>query len=330
MQAKFFDAKNKTCNLCKRRCKILPGQHGFCRVRVNDAGTLKTLTYGRLTACNLDPVEKKPLYHFLPSTTTLSISSFGCNFTCLHCQNYSLSQEYLSVQTAEATPEEIVDLAVVSGAESISFTYNEPTVFYEFMYDVSRLAKKSGIRTAMVTNGYITEEAFDDISPYMDAFRVDIKSVDDAFYKKVCGNAKYSYVLDTAVRAFEMKKHLELVTLIIPDLNDSSDEIDALLEWELENLGANVPHHFTAFTPMYHMKECRKATYNDMNRVFSMAEDAGLLYPYVGNVRHTEGSTTYCPDCGQKLILRNGYSCETQGLKDGACVFCGRKIDGVF
>ena len=329
MQARLFDSLTKTCNLCVRRCVIPNGKRGFCNVRENVSGNLLTLTYGKVTACGLDPVEKKPLYHFLPGTGTVSVSSFGCNFTCLHCQNHTLSQEFRR-DAMRAEPEDIVNAALQSKAQSISFTYNEPTVFYEFMYDVSKLAKSAGLKTAVITNGYMTEEAVRDISPYMGAFRIDLKAFSDSFYKTVCGGARLEPVLDAVKLVSELKKHLELVTLIIPGMNDSKDEISSMLSWEIENLGVFVPHHFTAFTPMYEMRDRRAAGHADVDAVFRMAKDAGLCYPYVGNVMHAEGSTTYCPECGERLILRAGYVCRMPGVKDGCCAKCGRKIEGIF
>ncbi len=329
MQARLFDSTTETCNLCSRRCVIPNGKRGFCNVRENRDGILQTLTYGKITACGLDPVEKKPLFHFLPGTVTVSVSSFGCNFTCRHCQNHTLSQEFVT-NTEQAEPEDIVWAAVRTGAPSISFTYNEPTVFYEFMYDVCREAKREGIRTALITNGYMTEDAVREIAPYMDAFRIDLKAFSDSFYDTVCGGARLSPVLDMISCVSALQKHLELVTLIIPGVNDSPNEISSMLSWERETLGCTVPHHFTAFTPMYAMTDVRAAVHADVDFVFRKAKEFGLYYPYVGNVMHMEGSTTYCPECGERLILRTGYVCRMPGVKDGVCSKCGRKIEGVF
>ena len=329
MQARLFDSVTNTCTLCARRCVIEDGCRGFCRVRENRGGVLHTLTYGEITACGIDPVEKKPLFHFLPGTGTVSVSSFGCNFTCRHCQNHTLSQE-IRGDALRAEPEEIVDAALFSGAESIAFTYNEPTVFYEFMYDVCRLAKAEGLLTAVITNGYMTEDAVNEIAPYMDAFRIDLKAFSDEFYRTVCGGAHLQPVLDTITRVSERKKHLELVTLLIPGLNDSTEELSSMLSWETETLGFAVPHHFTAFTPMYQMTDRRAAVHADVDAAFRMAKDAGLYYPYVGNVMHAEGSATYCPECGERLILRTGYVCRMPGIRDGCCTHCGRRIEGIF
>ncbi len=328
MQARFFNTETKTCRLCPRHCHIPDGSFGFCRVRENQNGTLYSKTYGKITACGIDPIEKKPLYHFLPGTQTVSVSSFGCNFTCKHCQNFSLSQS--EPQTARVLPEDIVDAAVRAAVPSISFTYHEPTVMYEFMEGVCQLAKAAGLKTAMVTNGYLSEEAVRDIAPYMDAFRIDLKAFSDSFYRSVCGGAHLEPVLETICLVHELKRHLELVTLIIPGLNDSADEIAAMLRWETETLGRSVPHHFTAFTPMYQMTDRKPAVHADVDRVFRMAKKAGLYYPYVGNVMHAEGSYTYCPECGKRVIVRAGYVSRADGLKDGRCTFCGREIEGVF
>ncbi|MCQ2511663.1 MAG: AmmeMemoRadiSam system radical SAM enzyme, partial [Lachnospiraceae bacterium] len=307
MQARFFDTETCVCNLCARRCRILPGHSGFCRVRENVSGILETKTYGELTACGIDPIEKKPLNHFLPGSSTLSISSFGCNFTCRHCQNHTLSQ-CADAKTVTVSPEEVISLAQREGVQSVSFTYNEPTVFYEYMYDVSRLAHNAGIKTAMITNGYLSEDAVLEIAPYMDAFRIDLKAFSEDFYHTVCGGAHLKPVLDTVVRVSELKRHLELVTLIIPGKNDSSDELASMLEWEIDTLGPFIPHHFTAFSPQYKMTDVPAASKALMDAVFNQAKDAGLYYPYVGNVIHTEGSRTYCPSCGSLLIQRAWYN----------------------
>ena len=329
MQARFFDTETCVCNLCARRCRILPGHSGFCRVRENVSGILETKTYAELTACGIDPIEKKPLNHFLPGSSTLSISSFGCNFTCRHCQNHTLSQ-CADAKTVTVSPEEVISLAQREGVQSVSFTYNEPTVFYEYMYDVSRLAHNAGIKTAMITNGYLSEDAVLEIAPYMDAFRIDLKAFSEDFYHTVCGGASLRPVLDTVVRVSELKRHLELVTLIIPGKNDSSDELASMLEWEIDTLGPFIPHHFTAFSPQYKMTDVPAASKALMDAVFNQAKDAGLYYPYVGNVIHTEGSRTYCPSCGSLLIQRAWYNSYPLGMKDGCCANCGRKIEGIF
>ncbi|MDO5845296.1 MAG: AmmeMemoRadiSam system radical SAM enzyme [Methanocorpusculum sp.] len=329
MQARFFDEKSGRCSLCARRCRISGNSRGFCGVRGNG----ETLTYGRLTAAGADPIEKKPLYHFLPGSRTFSVSSFGCNFTCLHCQNYELSQVRAGAAddvSVPASPEEVVSAAVSAGCLSVSFTYNEPTVSYEFMYDVAKLAHASGLQTAMITNGYMTEEALRDIAPYMDAVRVDLKAFSDGFYRKVCGGARLHPVLDTVVCARELRRHVELVTLLIPGMNDSREEIARMFSWELEALGPAVPHHFTGFRPMFHMMDVPATTVDELDYVFRAAKSAGLWYPYVGNVRHAAGSRTVCPACGNVVIERDGYSARMSVMSGGRCSVCGLDIEGVF
>lgn len=330
MSADFFDEELEICGLCARHCHILPGRRGFCRVRENVGGRLVSHTYGKVSAAALDPVEKKPLFHFLPASATFSISSFGCNFTCLHCQNFELSQDAEGGYADEASADTIVRAALGYGAQSISFTYNEPTVSYEFMYDVCREAHQCGLKTACITNGYLESAPFEKLAPYLDAVRIDLKAFTDEFYQKVCGGAHLKPVLNTILLAEKLHVHTELVTLLIPGLNDSDAELSAMLEWELKTLGPAVPHHFTAFTPMYNMADRPRTSFETVDRAFKTAKSAGLYYPYVGNIMHAEGSKTYCPECGRLLAIRAGYVCKIPGIENGCCKTCGRKIEGVF
>jgi len=317
-----------SCGVCARRCKIAEGRRGFCGVRENIGGTLFALSYGLLTAVNVDPIEKKPLYHFLPGTKTFSVSSFSCNFTCKHCQNYDLSQR-LDVSSEYVSPETVVREAEASGAESISFTYNEPTISFEYVYDTAKLAKEHGLTSTFITNGYLTEEALRELAPFLGAIRIDLKAFTDDFYKKVCG-ARLQPVLDTILLSKELGLHLELVTLVIPGYNDSAEEIDAMLNWVVKNLGTAVPHHFTAFMPMYQMLDVPRTPFSTLDRIFHQAKEHGLLFPYVGNMMHAEGSKTVCPKCGELLIERSGFAAKVPGMKEGCCKKCGRKIEGVF
>lgn len=329
MTAMFFDKDSDKCSLCSRRCHIPEGKAGFCRVRRNVGGELESLTYGKITAAALDPIEKKPLYHFMPGSSTFSISGFGCNFTCLHCQNYQLSQD-ISIDYEKAEPIDIVNAAENCRAKSISFTYNEPTVSYEYYYDICREAKRRKIKTAFITNGYMTEEALRELSKYLDAIRIDLKAFTDEFYNKICGGAKLQHVLDTITLSKELGLHTELVTLLIPGLNDSMSEISDMISWEIENLGTKTPHHFTAFTPMYKMTDRHRTTEKTVIGACRLAEEMGLLYPYAGNIYSDTGSSTICPKCGAELIRRFGFSAEVIGIKDGCCINCGEKTDIVF
>lgn len=316
------------CGVCAKRCMIAKGERGFCGVRTNTDGILYADSYGLLTAANLDPIEKKPLYQFLPGTTTFSISGFGCNFTCKHCQNYTLSQT-TKISAEYVSPEMVVLEAVRLGAQSISFTYNEPTISFEYVYDTAKLAKEHGLTSVFVTNGYISEEALRELAPYLGAIRIDLKAFTDEFYKNVCG-ARLKPVLDTILLSKELGLHVELITLVIPGYNDSVEEIDAMLDWVMEHLGPTVPHHFTAFMPMYQMQDVPRTPFSTLDRIFHQAKEHGLYYPYVGNMPHPEGSKTFCPECGELLIDRGGGSPRIFGVKDGLCKKCGRKIEGVY
>ena len=316
------------CGVCAKRCMIAKGERGFCGVRTNTDGILYADSYGLLTAANLDPIEKKPLYQFLPGTTTFSISGFGCNFTCKHCQNYTLSQT-TKISAEYVSPEMVVLEAVRLGAQSISFTYNEPTISFEYVYDTAKLAKEHGLTSVFVTNGYISEEALRELAPYLGAIRIDLKAFTDEFYKNVCG-ARLKPVLDTILLSKELGLHVELITLVIPGYNDSVEEIDRMLDWVMEHLGPAVPHHFTAFMPMYQMQDVPRTPFSTLDRIFHQAKEHGLYYPYVGNMPHDAGSKTFCPECGAVLIDRNGFSSAEPGLEGGHCKKCGRTIEGVF
>ena len=316
------------CCVCPRHCRIEEGTRGFCGVRENIGNTLYIQNYGRLTAAGLDPIEKKPLYHYLPGTQTFSISSYSCNFTCRHCQNHALSQ-VREMPAAYVPPEQLVKEAAGTPAKSISFTYNEPTISFEYVLDTLRLAAAAGLGSAFITNGYISEEALRELaSAHLGAIRVDLKAFTDEFYRRVCG-AYLSPVLDTILLAKELGLHLELVTLVIPGYNDSPEEIDAMLAWDMDNLGPAVPHHFTRFTPMYWMNHEMPTPVETLTRIFSQAKEHGLYYPYLGNIMHAAGSETRCPACGERLILRAGYVAKIPGLSDGRCKNCGRPFDGV-
>ncbi|HJK78015.1 MAG TPA: AmmeMemoRadiSam system radical SAM enzyme [Methanocorpusculum sp.] len=314
------------CHLCPRHCRIADGDRGFCGVRENICGILYANSYGKITAAGLDPVEKKPLYHYLPGTQTFSVSSYGCNLTCRHCQNYTLSQVREMFASA-VSPEDLMKEVQKTPAKSISFTYNEPTLSFEYALDVLRLADNAGLGSVFITNGYMSEEALGELAPYLGAIRIDLKAFTDEFYRTVCG-AHLAPVLDTILRAKELGLHLELVTLVIPGYNDSAEEIDAMLSWETEHLGNLVPHHFTRFSPMYRMENAQPTPKETLDRIFAQAKEHGLAYPYIGNIMHAAGSQTRCPGCGELLILRAGYVTKMPGLAEGRCRNCGRPFDG--
>lgn len=330
MEAVLFDrlAERKVqCHVCAHECRIASGKRGICGVRENRDGTLFTLIYNTVSSEAVDPIEKKPLYHFLPGTLSYSQGTIGCNFRCSHCQNWTISQVTLDkAYTRELTPDQSVARALQSGSKSMSWTYNEPTIWHEFTSDSARLAHQSGLKTVYVTNGYITEDALRDLSPHLDAFRVDIKAFTDEFYRDIC-RAHLQPVLDSSVVARELGMHIEVINLIIPGKNDSSDETRSLIEWVRDNLGPQTPIHFTRFYPMYRMDDQVPTPVATLEQAWQMAKDVGMEYPYVGNVAGHRYENTYCPGCGALLIDRSGYTIIRNVIKkDKKCPECGHGI----
>jgi pyruvate formate lyase activating enzyme len=314
------------CSLCSHRCKIREGGHGICGVRLNREGILYAATYGKVSAEAIDPIEKKPLFHYLPGTVSYSLGSVGCNFHCRHCQNWHISAaSWEDFALRDLSPEEGVSRALANGCASIAWTYNEPTIWHEYTSDMGDLARKRGLGTVYVTNGYITEEALTSLSPMLEAFRVDIKAFSDRFYREICG-ARLQPVLDATVRAHELGMHIETVTLVIPGLNDSPEETDALIRWTLDTLGPDTPMHFTAFHPDYKMTDRPATPVKLLERICNRAREIGMRYVYMGNVFSHPYEHTYCPDCGELLIERAGYSVHFRQLDGTQCAGCGANI----
>jgi len=318
-----------TCSLCSHRCTIKDGKHGICGVRGNRHGTLYAETYGRISAEAIDPIEKKPLFHYLPGTLSYSLGGIGCNFHCEHCQNWHISRATLEgSHLRDLVPEEGVRRAVAGRCASISWTYNEPTIWHEYALDMGTLAKQRGLGTIYVTNGYITEEALKELAPMLGAFRVDIKSFSDDFYKKVC-RARLQPVLDSAILARELGMHIETVTLVIPGLNDDMNEISALIRWVIEHLGPATPMHFSAFHPDYKMMDHPATPPAVLEKIYKRAKELGLRYPYTGNVWSPQYENTYCPSCGSTLIERHGFASRFVDLDGQQCRKCGEAIEVV-
>ncbi|MCU0632762.1 MAG: AmmeMemoRadiSam system radical SAM enzyme [Methanolinea sp.] len=317
------------CSLCNHRCTIKEGKTGICGVRLNQGDILYATTYGRVSAEAVDPIEKKPLYHFLPGTLSYSLGSIGCNFHCEHCQNWHISRAGRDAPgLRELSPEDGVRRAREAGCASISWTYNEPTIWHEYALDMGTCARKEGLATVYVTNGYITEEALRELSPMLQAYRVDIKSFSEDFYKKVCG-ARLEPVLNSAVLARELGMHVEVVNLVIPGMNDSPDETGALIRWIVEHLGESTPVHFTRFHPDYHMKDRNATPIQVLERIYRQAKELGLRYPYLGNVFPHPFESTYCPRCGALCIERRGFSTVIRNLSGHSCTSCGERIEYV-
>ena len=316
------------CKLCAHRCKISPGKRGFCAVRENREGVLYTLNYAVVSSEALDPIEKKPLFHFYPGSLVYSMGTIGCNFRCKHCQNWTISQIDIDQATSiEISPEMAVKRAVASGAKSIAWTYNEPTIWFEYTYDCAKLAKEAGLGTIYVTNGYITREGLEMIAPYLDAFRVDIKAFTEEFYRDIA-SAKLAPVLESAKLARQLGMHVEVINLVIPAHNDSPDEIREMSKWIYDNLGADTPVHFTRFHPYYKLQNVPSTPLKTLETAYGIAKEEGMRYVYIGNVPGTDYESTFCPNCGELLIERGMFSIELNRLANRhTCPCCGEHIN---
>jgi pyruvate formate lyase activating enzyme len=319
------------CTLCPRGCHLAEGESGFCRVRRHEDRRLLSLSYGHPTGFAVDPIEKKPLFHFLPGSTSLSFGTLGCTLGCRFCQNWTHSHaEVIRAAGQPVAPEEVVALAAREQTASISYTYNEPTVFGEFVRDVSRLARERGIRNVMVSNGYVNPAARSEIYESIDAANIDLKAFSDEFYRREA-QGRLQPVLDTLVwLRTETKVWIEVTTLLIPGLNDSDEMLTAECDWLLEQLGPDLPVHFTAFHPDFQMRDRERTPPATLLRARQIARDAGLHHVYVGNVDDSESQTTFCPQCGARLIERSWHAARRADLDGSRCAKCGTEIAGVF
>jgi pyruvate formate lyase activating enzyme len=320
------------CNLCPRFCKLHEGQEGFCFVRANRNNSVVLTTYGRSSGFCVDPIEKKPLNHFLPGTPVLSFGTAGCNLSCKFCQNWDISKaRETDILTEQAFPETIAESAQKLGCRSVAYTYNDPVIFMEYAIDVAKACQKKGIRSIAVTAGYINKEPLEEFFQFMDAANVDLKGFTERFYFQLTGG-HLQPVLDTLLfLKHETDVWLEITTLLIPGENDSKEEIDAMTRWGLENLGADVPWHFTAFHPDFKMLETPATPIETLRMARNIAINNGMRYVYIGNVHDNEGENTFCHHCGRKIIGRNGYEITAWNLSHkGNCLFCGSRAGGVF
>ncbi len=318
------------CYLCPRHCHIHAGQAGFCFIRVNRGGKLYSLGYGSPAALQIDPIEKKPLSHFLPGSRVFSMGTAGCNMGCFFCQNWDISKSRQDqVRSQRVAPEDVPLLAIEHGCESIAFTYNEPTIWGEYVIDICKAAKDHGLKTVMVSNGYITREAFHDIYDHIDAANIDLKAFTENFYGKIT-LTHLQPVLDTLQwLKNETSVWFELTNLLIPTLNDGAEEIEKLCEWVMQHLGPDVPLHFTAFHPDFKLRDKPATPPETLHRARKIALDAGLHYVYEGNI-FSAGANTACPSCGELLIRRSWHNVLENRLKNGACPSCGLVIPGVW
>ncbi len=319
------------CNLCNHRCVISEGKKGICAVRENQSGMLVTLVYDKIIAAHIDPIEKKPLFHFLPGSTSFSIATAGCNFRCRFCQNYEISQlphDYHRIIGENIPPDAIVAYAIKNGAKSISYTYTEPTVYFELALDTARIASQKGLKNVFVSNGYMTEECLKEIHPDLHAANIDLKAFNNKFYKELCG-ARLEPVLKTIETMKKMGIWVEVTTLIIPGHNDSEAELKEIARF-LVSIDPNIPWHVTRFYPTYRLTNASPTPVKTLQRAREIGLNEGLRYVYTGNIPSNDGENTYCHNCGKPLIKREGFYVSQLDIKDGLCIYCGTNIPGIW
>jgi pyruvate formate lyase activating enzyme len=319
------------CLLCSHHCIIGSGKKGLCGVRENRSGTLISLVYGKVIASHCDPIEKKPLFHFMPGSRSFSIATVGCNFRCVFCQNADISQmpsDHNRIMGEDMTPERIVKDALKTRSASLSYTYTEPTVYYELAVDTARLAVSEGLKNVFVSNGYMTEQCLEDISPDLHAANVDLKAFSDTFYKEQCG-AKLEPVLRTLETMKRLGIWLEVTTLLIPGLNDSKEELGEISQF-LANLDKDIPWHISRFHPTYRLTHLSATPPESIQRARDLGYEAGLRYVYTGNLPGDEGEKTFCHSCGELLIDRFGFTVTENRIRKDLCPTCGSEIPGVW
>ena len=324
--------KNDTvrCELCPIFCVIKNNERGNCKVRKNINGKLISLVYGKPCSIATDPIEKKPFYHFLPKEKALSIATLGCNFHCLNCQNAEISQEVPEKIPGDYfPPEKIVEIAEKEKVRIISYTYTEPTIFYEYMIDIAKLAKAKGIKNVIVSNGYINPKPLKQLCKYIDGANIDLKGISDKFYREICSGT-LAPVLETLKILKENKIWTEVTNLIIPGRNDSKKDTLKLVRWVKKNLGKDVPLHFSAFFPCYKLLTTPPTSFETLKKARQIAIKEGMHYVYTGNISDEEGSTTFCPKCKKPVIKREGYYVIINNLKQEKCYNCKKKISGIF
>jgi pyruvate formate lyase activating enzyme len=333
-EAKFYQQLEEgkvACGLCPNRCVLAEGQRGLCKVRENIGGKLYSLVYGKPVTTNVDPVEKKPFYHFLPGSRVYSLATAGCNLECKFCQNWDISQRAPEdVKYVNMTPQDVVDAAIKSNSPVIAFTYNEPTGWYEYMFDIAKLAKEKGLRTVMVSSGYINHDPLVQLLPYLDAVRVDLKSFNSEVYRDLIrGNLEP--VLDTIKTIHQSGVWLELIHLTVPGYTDDLNEIQKMCQWVKDNVGVDVPLHFTRFWPKFKLLNVPPTPEDTLKKARQTCLDLGLKYVYTGNIEDETGSATYCPDTGKAVISRLGYIIQANLVdENGLAPDCPSTISGVW
>jgi pyruvate formate lyase activating enzyme len=318
------------CRLCPRNCLIPSGSLGFCKARKNQQGILYALGYGKPCSVAVDPIEKKPFFHFLPGTRSFSIASAGCSLRCKFCQNWQISQFSPEETTNyDLPPEEVVRLALEKNCASIAYTYSEPLNFYEYVMDTAAIAKRKGLKNVMHTAGFVNAEPLEKLAPLLDAVNVDLKGFTEEYYKNMCGGS-----LEVVLNSLKILKKagvwIEITVLIVPGYNDSEEEIKKLCLWVRKELGENTPVHFSRFYPMYQLTHLPATPYATLEKAYRIAKSAGLKYVYVGNVAGNPYENTVCPHCGKIVVRRQGFSVLENNIKNGRCKYCGARIAGVW
>jgi len=319
------------CHVCQWRCVIRPQKFGLCQVRQNIDGVLHILNYAEVSSVAVDPIEKKPLFHFYPTSMVFSLGGWGCNFHCKHCQNWQISCQVPWEErrgSKQVSPEDSIELTKRYGCEGIAWTYNEPGIWLEYTLDGAKLAKAEGLYTVYVTNGYSTPEALDAIGPYLDAWRVDVKGFSDSFYRQLAKVSKWRGILEVAERAQEKwGMHVEVVTNIIPTMNDDDAQLEAIATWIRDRLGELTPWHVTRFYPHHELQHIPPTPVSTIERAYDIGKRVGLRFIYVGNLHGHEGENTTCYSCGRLLVRRVGYQTEQIGVEGSKCRFCGAELN---
>jgi len=320
------------CNVCQWRCVIGPDKSGVCRVRRNDDGILNVLNYAEATSAAADPIEKKPLFHFFPASLAFSLGTWGCNFHCKHCQNWQIScveePGELMRNLQKIPPQEAVKLAKRYNSGGIAWTYNEPTIWFEYTLDSAKLCKENGLYTVYVTNGYITPEALDTIGPYLDAWRVDIKGFSDALYRNLARIPRWRGILEMTKRAKEKwGMHVEVVTNVIPTMNDDEEQLEGIATWIRDELGELTPWHVTRFYPQHNLRDVPPTSITGLEKAYNIGKKAGLRFVYLGNVPGHNNENTVCYSCGKVVIKRLGYDAQVVGINGSKCKLCGAELN---
>lgn len=327
---KAYDDKHIQCQLCPRRCILANNQKGFCSARKNIQGKLYSLTYGQPVALHVDPIEKKPLFHVYPGTKSFSLATAGCNLRCKFCQNWEISQlDAEKVSTTNISAQELIRQAKASGSKTIAFTYTEPTIFYEYMLDIAKLAKQEGIACVMHSSGFINEQPLRELAKYLTAANIDLKGFNQKFYAEYCeGN------LETVLTSLKTLKQegvwVEITNLLIPGANDKPEDIEKLCDWVIENLGKDTPVHFSRFFPMYKLTNLSPTPVSSLERAEKIAKKKGLYFVYLGNLPISLGENTYCPFCAKPLVKRIGYTVLENKIQAGKCPHCGATVPGIW